>query len=117
MSYAVVGGHVDPDDGANGLKAAKRELLEELGMESDEWINFGKFRTDVNRGGGFCHTFLARKARKTRAQSQGDELEEMHIHYATKKELMQYFQKGLFKEAKWSNTAGLALVWMLENMQ
>merc|ERR1719242_146326 len=116
LSYATVGGHIDPEDEENGLLAAKRELMEEMGMESDEWISFGKFRTDVNRGLGFCHTFLARKARQVKEkESYNDETEEMNIKYVTMKQLMEYYKKGLFKEAKWSNTAGLSLMWMLTN--
>merc|ERR1712126_426829 len=116
LSYAIVGGHLEPEDNEDGLASAKRELLEELGMESDEWINFGAYRTDVNRGGGFCHTFLARKAKGVKnIEITGDSTEEQKMIYMTKAELIENFQKGLFKEAKWSNTVGLGLVWMLKN--
>eukprot|EP00483_Globobulimina_turgida_P008185 UN08201 len=116
LSYATVGGHIDPEDNNDGLKAAKRELLEEMGMVSDEWINFGQYRTDVNRGVGFCHTFLARKAKQVRKlKKYSDETEEMSIKYLTLKQIMSYYKKGMFKEAKWSNTVGLSLMWMLSN--
>ena len=126
ISYAVVGGHIDNTDN-NPLSAAKRELFEELGMivENDNnWIEFNKnegFRTDVNRGLGFCHTFLARKAifknNEKKKNQFFDETEELHVKYVTLNQLIQYFQNGLFKEAKWSNTVGLGLMYMLLNYQ
>ena len=116
LSYATVGGHIDPEDKEDGLKAAKRELMEEMGMTSDEWINFGKYRTDVNRGAGFCHTFLARKAKRIKKLSKyADETEEMNIKYLTLQQLIDAYKKGMFQEAKWSNTVGLSLMWMLSN--
>ena len=116
LSLATVGGHIDPEDKEDGLKAAKRELMEEMGMKSDEWINFGKYRTDVNRGLGFCHTFLARKAIQIKKlKKYEDETEEMSIKYLTMQELKNFYMKGMFKEAKWSNTVGLSLMWMLSN--
>ena len=86
------------------------------GNKSNEWINFGKYRTDVNRGLGFCHTFLARKAIQiNKLKKYSDETEEMSIKYVTLQQLIKYFKNGLFKEAKWSNTVGLSIMWMLTN--
>ena len=34
------------------LAAAKRELLEETGYESDDWVSLGSYRVDPNRGWG-----------------------------------------------------------------
>lgn len=121
-SYAVVGGHIEMDD-KSALIAARRELFEELGMIVDDsnWIEFNEnegYRTDVNRGLGFCHTFLARKGifkdkKKHENLDFFDETEQLHIKYVTLHQLIEYFQKGLFKEAKWSNTVGLGLLYML----
>ena len=118
LSYATVGGHIDPEDEENGLFAAKRELLEEMGMKSDEWIEFGKYRTDVNRGMGFCHTFLARRAiQVNKLKKYSDETGDMQIKYVTFEQILEYHKKGMFKEAKWSNTVGLSIVWMLSNTE
>jgi len=116
LSYATVGGHIDAEDHDDGLVAAKRELMEEMGMRSDEWVSFGAFRTDVNRGLGFCHTFLARKAQQVIEKDKyADETEEMAIKHVSMAQLMRFYNKGLFKEAKWSNTVGLSLMWMLKH--
>jgi len=48
--YATIGGLFNK--GETGLECAKRELLEETGLEADEWVNLGKYRVQVNRGGG-----------------------------------------------------------------
>ena len=116
LSYATVGGHIDVEDHEDGLVAAKRELMEEMGMRSEEWVSFGKFRTDVNRGLGFCHTFLARKAQQVKKMAKyEDETESMQIKHVSMTQLMRLYNKRLFKEAKWSNTVGLSLMWMLKH--
>jgi ADP-ribose pyrophosphatase len=56
------------DEGEAPLETAKRELLEEAGLESDEWVELrkysipGKFEWDV-------YYFVARNCRKTANQS------------------------------------------------
>ena len=116
LSYAPIGGHIDAEDNNDALKAAQRELLEELGMVSNEWINLGKYRSDVNRGGGFCFTFLARNAIQIEnAQKYFDEALNIKKKHVTFEELIKYYEQGLFKGAKWSNTVGLSIIWMLRN--
>merc|ERR1712129_658789 len=101
-----------------GSIGCKERIVRRNGNESDEWIKFGAFRTDVNRGMGFCHTFLARKAIQIdKLQKYADETEEMEIKYVSLQQLMKYYKQGMFKEAKWSNTVGLSLMWMLTNTQ
>lgn len=50
-SLAVVGGIIEP--GEEELKAAQREVLEELLVVCENWESLGRFRTDVNRGMGW----------------------------------------------------------------
>ena len=50
-SLAVVGGIIEP--GEEALKAAQREVLEELSVVCENWESLGRFRTDVNRGMGW----------------------------------------------------------------
>ena len=56
-----MGGYIDP--GETALQAAKRELREELEMESENWVDLGSFRTAINRGGGNVYSFLARSSK------------------------------------------------------
>jgi ADP-ribose pyrophosphatase YjhB (NUDIX family) len=42
--------------------AARRELLEESGLCSDEWVSLGSFVVDANRRVSTAHLFLAKRA-------------------------------------------------------
>ena len=59
-SLAVVGGLIEP--GEDPLKAAQRELQEELGMTSSDWKTLGNFRAAANRG-GTTFVFWVRRGR------------------------------------------------------
>ena len=128
-SYAIVGGHIEKTD-KNPLMAAKRELFEELGMIVDDennWIQFGGFRTDVNRGLGFCYMFFARQATFKDKNKHNvylnqmlndkqltiDNSEKLNVKLLTLNQLKDYFQNGLFQEVKWSNTVGLTIMHLL----
>jgi len=60
-TLAPVGGYLEP--GENPLSAARRELLEETGHESDHWTTLGSYVVEGNRGcgTGIC-TSRARRA-------------------------------------------------------
>lgn len=47
--------------------AARRELLEETGLEAASFTSLGRFFIDGNRGCGACYVFLARDARQVSA--------------------------------------------------
>lgn len=55
-TLAPVGGMLEPEEAP--LSAAKRELLEETGYSSSEWVNFGGYVLDPNRGIATIHLFL-----------------------------------------------------------
>jgi 8-oxo-dGTP pyrophosphatase MutT (NUDIX family) len=110
ISYAVVGGLIEP--GELPEQAAKRELLEELGMESKEWKFLGRFRTDVNRGGGYCSCFIAMNARRSNIHRISDDLEQQSPIELTRDELRELVLSGKFEEAKWSVTASLGLLYL-----
>lgn len=94
--------------------AAARELLDELGMVSDEWTFLGKYRTDANRGGGFVHTFLAAKSRPAESNRlPSNEMEKQEIVQLPLHQLTSAVLRGDFAEAKWSNTVAIALLRML----
>ena len=62
-SHAVVGGYVD--NGEPPGMAARRELLEEMRMESDNWVDLGGYRVNANRGMSMCYSYLAMGARRS----------------------------------------------------
>jgi 8-oxo-dGTP pyrophosphatase MutT (NUDIX family) len=115
-TFAVVGGLIDPHE--KPLQAAQRELEEELGLESQEWISLGAYRAAANRGGGTTHTFLARNCESidpTATHNGGvhiaaGEMEHQDVIELSRDELIDALLKGKFKEIKWTATVALALI-------
>jgi len=84
MQLSPPGGYLDP--GEEPLAAAKRELLEETGYASNEWVHLGSFVVDSNRGCGIAHLFLAINALKI-ADLHADDLEDQVFKKLTRAEL------------------------------
>jgi ADP-ribose pyrophosphatase len=72
-TLSIVGGYVEA--GEEPLAAAQRELLEETGYESPDWVSLGSYLVDPNRGIATGHLFLARQARYVTPRD-ADDLEE-----------------------------------------
>jgi len=62
FTLEIPGGMVDPED-ANPMAAARREMREESGYDSDDIIELGKVHPNPAIQGNYCHTFLARGVR------------------------------------------------------
>jgi len=109
-TLATVGGHVEP--GEQPIVAAKRELLEEMAMESDDgnWLELGTFRVSANRGGGTVSCFLALNAKAADRRRVSDEVEEQRVVRFGRAELLRRLLAGEFKEVKWAATAALSLL-------
>jgi ADP-ribose pyrophosphatase len=59
FTLEIPGGMVDASD-ANPKAAARREMEEESGYDSDDIIELGKVHPNPAIQGNYCHTFLAR---------------------------------------------------------
>ncbi len=59
FTLEIPGGMVDADD-ADPKAAARREMEEESGYDSDDIIELGKVHPNPAIQGNYCHTFLAR---------------------------------------------------------
>jgi ADP-ribose pyrophosphatase len=103
---APVGGMLEP--GEAPLQAAQRELLEETGCEAGEWVHFGDFILDPNRGIASMHLFLALNARQV-AQPVSDDLEDQELLLLSRDELEHALQTGEFKILAWAATVSMAL--------
>lgn len=78
ISLELPAGYIDA--GETPLEAAQRELAEETGLVSEDWMDLGRYFIDGNRGGGWSYGFLARNAYQA-GQPQPEDTELMTIHY------------------------------------
>lgn len=115
-TLAILGGLIEP--GEEALDAAKRELQEELGMQSANWESLGSYRAAANRGGGTTYAFLARKSRPTNSVSSGKldipfakgESETQERVMLSREALLGALLEGHFREVKWTATIALSLL-------
>lgn len=105
-TLGIVGGFVN--EGEEPIAAARRELLEETGYESTDWVHLGSYRVDPNRGVAFGHLYLARQARYTMSPDS-DDLEEQEMIFLTRSEIEAALAQGEFKVLAWAASVALAL--------
>jgi len=73
FTLEVPGGMVDPED-HSPMHAARREMIEETGFDSDAIIALGKVHPNPAIQGNICYSFLAEKVHEvSRVVSLGDE--------------------------------------------
>jgi ADP-ribose pyrophosphatase len=125
ISLAIVGGIIEP--GEEALKAAEREVREELGVDCRTFHFLGRYRTDVNRGMGWTNAFLASRCLKGSAPSdakkgagEAEEVgaadsERQDVRTLSLAELKEAVQAGRFLEIQWSATVALALLHLENN--
>ena len=91
-TYATIGGYFE--HGESAIDCAKRELLEEAKLESDEWIYLGKYRSKGNRGGGYVHSFLAKNSYLSQRNATSDDSEYQERKLLSKEELIKVILHG-----------------------
>lgn len=114
-SLAIVGGIIEPGEAPEA--AARREVQEEMQQNCREFHFLGRYRTDVNRGGGWTNTYLATHCQKTKKELQhvADEVgvadtERQDLRRITLNDLREAVLAGKFLEIQWSATVALALL-------
>jgi ADP-ribose pyrophosphatase len=112
-SLAPVGGMLEL--GEAPLAAAKRELLEEMGYKSSQWVNLGSYILDPNRGMATMYLFLALNANKV-AEPNSDDLEDQILLVLSRKEIDDALKNGEFKVLSWSAVVAMSLNYMKENV-
>jgi 8-oxo-dGTP pyrophosphatase MutT (NUDIX family) len=115
QSLAIVGGIIEP--GEHPEEAARREVQEEMQQVCQEFHFLGRYRTDVNRGGGWTNTYLATHCEKSTEELEhrddevgGADTERQDLRRITLKELLPAVLEGKFMEIQWSATVALALL-------
>jgi len=118
-SLAIVGGIIEANEEPE--VAARREVQEEMNVNCERLISLGTYRTDVSRGMGWVHSFIASDCREmTNGESANDSEETNQVGAAdtegqerillTEAELRDAARNGEFVEVQWSNTVALALL-------
>jgi ADP-ribose pyrophosphatase len=105
-TLGIVGGYVE--EGEEPLTAAQRELLEETGYESPDWVSLGSYLVDPNRGIATGHLFLARQARYVTPRD-ADDLEEQEQLLLTREEIEAALENGEIKVLAWAAAVAFAL--------
>lgn len=115
-SLAPVGGMLEPNE--TPLDAAKRELIEEMGYKSSNWVNLGSHILDPNRGVATMHLFLALNSKRV-AEPDSDDLEDQEILLLSQAEVENALKAGEFKILAWSAVVALSLIYLsnLENQK
>jgi ADP-ribose pyrophosphatase len=115
-SLAPVGGMLEPNE--KPLDAAKRELLEEMGYETSDWIDLGSYILDPNRGIATMYLFLALNAKQV-AKPNSDDLEDQELLFLTQNEIENALKTGEFKILAWSAVVAMSLNYLngLENQK
>ena len=106
--YATIGGLFDI--GETGIECAKRELLEETGLEAEELIDLGKYRVQVNRGGGILYAYLAKNCIPSKIRKASDDYEKQNAVKLNRQELIEISLHGEIGEAQWAATVALGLL-------
>lgn len=108
--YALIGGLFNI--GESGIDCARRELLEETGLEAEELVSLGQYRVQVNRGGGILHAYLAKNCVISKMRKKSDDYEKQTNIKFDLKELITAALTGEIGEAQWVATAALGILYM-----
>jgi 8-oxo-dGTP pyrophosphatase MutT (NUDIX family) len=92
ITWEIPGGAVDLGD-SDPLLAAKRELEEETGFTSDDWVKLGKVSANPAIFTNYCHFYIARNCTFTSRQNL-DDFEEIVVKTETISEFLQQVREG-----------------------
>ena len=82
----------------NALEAAKRELKEETGYESDDWNHIITVPSNATIADNYAHVFRARNCRRISGQDL-DDTEFINVVKYSNDELKELIEQGKFQQA------------------
>ena len=82
----------------DALEAAKRELMEETGYESDDWTSLLTVPSNATVADNYAHIFMAKNCRKIAGQDL-DEMEFIHVIKLSADEIEELIAGGEFQQA------------------
>ncbi|MBR5637577.1 MAG: NUDIX hydrolase [Pseudobutyrivibrio sp.] len=80
------------------LDAAKRELLEETGYESDDWKFLLKIPSNATMADNYANIFMAKNCKKVAGQNL-DDTEFLNVELHNRQEIDELIQSGDFPQA------------------
>ena len=86
------GGVCDP--GEYPLETSNRELLEENGYVSEEWVSLGKVSSNPAMQDNYTHSFLALNCEKV-AEQKLDGNERIHVHLMPEAQFLDNVESGV----------------------
>lgn len=91
-------GRYDDISVEDALSAAKRELREETGYESDEWCHLLTVPSNATIADNYAHLYMAKNCRKVSELSL-DETEFLNVTMLTADEIEKMIENGEFQQA------------------
>ena len=92
------GSQLDTDSAEDALEAAKRELMEETGYESDQWKFLLSVPSNATMADNYANIFVAKNCKKVSGQSL-DETEYLNVHLYNREEIDAMIVSGEFPQA------------------
>lgn len=92
------GNRNDAEKVEDALAAAKRELMEETGYESNDWKFLLSVPSNATMADNYANIFVAKNCKKVSGQSL-DETEFLNVHLHTRCEIEEMIKTGQFPQA------------------
>ena len=92
------GNCMDASKAEDALEAAKRELMEETGYESDDWRFLLSVPSNATMADNYANIFVAKNCRKVSGQNL-DDTEFLNVHLYDRAEIDKMIETGEFPQA------------------
>jgi ADP-ribose pyrophosphatase len=91
------GSRLDKENVEDAIEAAKRELMEETGYESDDWKFLLSVPYNATMADNYANIFVAKNCRKVAGQNL-DDTEFLNVHLYSREEIEAMIESGEFPQ-------------------